>query len=273
MAVALQNRPDLEALRIGIRTGEFNVSYARNQALPNLSFTASLWSPGVSGTRLIYPASDPFGDPIGRIPGGRSDSLKDVFGFKLKNVSFGFTLDIPVSDLASRAALAQAKVDLDQRALEFKNLEQEVLTKIKIALRETEMNFKRIHALKRARELAQKQLATVPPVATDLRIDESQLTMENSFVRVRLDAATGGVASLAAKPLGAEVLDPAAAAFPRFYGRPNPALPARPEPPASYDSGTSKARLDWLARGPLWATLRALGMLKNTEKASRIACP
>ncbi len=95
------------------------------------------------------------------------------------------------------------------------------------------------------------------PAGIDLRVDESRLTLENEFLRVRLDAATGGIASLAAKPSGLEMLEPGSAAFPHFHGRPNPSLATRPQPPASYDSGTSKARIDWLARGPLWATLRA----------------
>ena len=95
------------------------------------------------------------------------------------------------------------------------------------------------------------------PVGTDLRVDESKLTLENEFLRVRLDAATGGVAGLVDKSSGREMLDPAGGVFPRFTGRPNPVLPTRPNPPAAYDSGTSKAQIDWLARGPLWATLRA----------------
>jgi alpha-mannosidase len=98
---------------------------------------------------------------------------------------------------------------------------------------------------------------SVPPAATGLKVDESNLTLENEFVRVRLDPATGGVASLAAKPSGREMLDPAGGAFPRFTGRPNPNLSTRPKPPAFYDSGSSKAQTDWLAKGPLWATLRA----------------
>jgi outer membrane protein TolC len=158
MAIALQNRPDLEALRIGVRTDEVQVRYAKNQALPDLSLKGSLWSPGVSGTRLIYPDDDPFSDPIDRIPGGRSGSLSDVFGFKHPSVSFGFSLDIPVSGLTSRAALAQAKVGLEQGTLELEKLKQEVQTRIKIALRDTVMNYNRIQALKTATELAQKQL-------------------------------------------------------------------------------------------------------------------
>jgi alpha-mannosidase len=96
-----------------------------------------------------------------------------------------------------------------------------------------------------------------PPAETDLRVDESKLTLENEFMRVRLDPASGGVAGLVAKPSGEEILDPAGGAFPRFTGRPNPNLSTRPKPPAFYDSGTSKAQIDWIARGPLWSTLRA----------------
>jgi outer membrane protein TolC len=158
MAIALQHRPDLEALRIGVRAGEFDVSLARNQSLPGLNFSGSLWSPGVSGTRLIYPPSDPFGDPIARIPGGRADSLKDVFGFKFVNVSLGVSLDVPVGNLLSRAAYARARVGLEQKSLEVKRLEQEIQTRVRIALRDVEMNFERIQTLKRASELARKQL-------------------------------------------------------------------------------------------------------------------
>jgi outer membrane protein TolC len=158
LAVALQHRPDLQALRIGVRAGEFDVSLARNQTLPGLNLSASLWSPGVSGTRLIYPDSDPFGDPIERIPGGRSDSLRDVFGFKFVNVSVGLSLDVPVGNLLSRAATARARVGLEQKTLEVKKLEQEILTRVKIAVRDVGMNFERIQTLKRASELARKQL-------------------------------------------------------------------------------------------------------------------
>jgi alpha-mannosidase len=112
--------------------------------------------------------------------------------------------------------------------------------------------------------------AAAPAPATDLRIDESKLILENEFLRVRLDPATGAIAGLAAKASGQEMVDPAGGAFPRFTGRPNPALPTRPDPPASYDSGTSKAQIDWIARGPLWATLRAQHAWKYLKFETRV---
>jgi len=101
---------------------------------------------------------------------------------------------------------------------------------------------------------------TAQPTAatdTDLRVDRSALTMENEFVRVRLDPNTGGVVSLVDKSSGEEALDSSPGAFPHFTGRPNPNLSTRPNPPAFYDSAKSKAAIDWIAGGPLWATLRA----------------
>jgi len=98
---------------------------------------------------------------------------------------------------------------------------------------------------------------SLPPTETDLRVDEAKLTLENEFVRVGLDPVTGGVASLIAKPSGREMLNRSHGAFPRLTGRPNPNLSTRPNPPAFYDSQKSKAKIDWLARGPLWATIRA----------------
>jgi alpha-mannosidase len=92
---------------------------------------------------------------------------------------------------------------------------------------------------------------------TDLRVDRSALTMENEFVRVRLDPNTGGVVSLVDKSSGQESLDSGPGAFPHFTGRPNPNLSTRPNPPAFYDSAKSKADIDWIDAGPLWATLRA----------------
>jgi len=109
------------------------------------------------------------------------------------------------------------------------------------------------------------------PLKTDLRFDESQLTMENEFLRVKLDPKTGAVAGLVSKASGDEMLDPAQGAFPRFTGRPAPGMSTRPEPPASYDSRDSKAQIDWLAKGPLFSTMRARHTWKYLNFETRIS--
>jgi outer membrane protein TolC len=158
LTTALQNRPDLESTRLGLQNYELNLSYTKNQMLPGLNLYASYWSPGVSGNQLIYDPENPWGPPIGEIPGGREDAFRDVFGFEYKNWQFGLTLDFPLNTVISRAAHAQARVDLEQAKLRLKEQEQQIYTELKIAVRAVETNFKRIQALKIARELAQRQL-------------------------------------------------------------------------------------------------------------------
>jgi len=161
LTTALQNRPDLESARLGIQNTEFDVGFQKNQLLPNLSFDASYWSPGLSGTQLILNPDDPFGPPLAQIPGGISDSFKDVFGFEYKNWSLGFTLEVPFNAIFSRAALAQAQITLDTALLQLKEQELQIYTDIKIAVRNVETAYKTIQALKVARRLSERQLEAV----------------------------------------------------------------------------------------------------------------
>jgi outer membrane protein TolC len=158
LRTAMENRPDLNATRIDLKNRELNVSYTRNQLLPNLSLNASYWSPGITGDQLVYPPGDPFADPIDLIEGSPSDALKDVFDFKYNNWSATITLDIPLNILLSRADYAQARVDLDQAVLRLKNQEQQLFLEIKSAVRAMQTDYKRVQAYKVARELSERTL-------------------------------------------------------------------------------------------------------------------
>jgi alpha-mannosidase len=96
-----------------------------------------------------------------------------------------------------------------------------------------------------------------PASKTSLVIDQSKFRLENEFLRVELNPNTGAIASLIHKSSGREMLDGKRGAFPRFTGKPNPDLSLRPGAPASFDSASSQGRLDWVAHGPLFATVRA----------------
>jgi alpha-mannosidase len=109
-----------------------------------------------------------------------------------------------------------------------------------------------------------------PPAKTDLCIDESKLLLENEHLRVRLDPTTGGIVSLVHKPSGREMLNAGQGACPRLTGRPNPNLSLRPNPPQFYDTAKSKAAIDWLARGPLYAEVRAQHALPYMRFETRI---
>jgi outer membrane protein TolC len=158
LRIAMTNRPDLQGTRLGIKNQEMNVSFAKNQLLPNLSFSASYWSPGLSGTQYFYDQRDPFGDPIEVVEHGSSEAWKDTFNFKYENWSAGITLDIPLNSVFSRANYAQAKVNLEQSLLRLKDTEQQIFLEVKSAVRAVQTNYERVQAYKAARELAERTL-------------------------------------------------------------------------------------------------------------------
>ena len=159
LATALANRPDLQVSRIDLKNKEVNLSYASNQLLPDLSFQASYWSPGISGTQLLYLDNNPLsGVVVGEVPGTSSDALKDAFNFRYKNWAVGVTLTIPLNTLLSRAEYAQAKVSLEQAMLSLKNREQQIFLDIRNAVRAVQTDYKRVQAYKVARELAGEKL-------------------------------------------------------------------------------------------------------------------
>jgi alpha-mannosidase len=94
-----------------------------------------------------------------------------------------------------------------------------------------------------------------PAQPTDLRCDESRMELENQYLQLKLDPATGAICSLIDKRNGRQMLSPAGGAFPVFHGRPNASYPLRtvfdPSGGAStpfYDSGKSKAQILLRAR-------------------------
>jgi outer membrane protein TolC len=164
LATALQNRPDLASSQLGIKTSEMDLSYAKNQTLPDLSFSASYWSPGVSGTEILYDRTgpNPLNWPIiGKNEEGLGESLKDVFGLEFPNWSVGLNLNFALSSILTRSAVAQAQVTLEQALLQLQEQEIQIYTDIKIAVRNVETRHKQHQALKVSRQLYEKQLEAV----------------------------------------------------------------------------------------------------------------
>jgi outer membrane protein TolC len=159
LATAIENRTDLEISRIGLENDQLNLSYVKNQTLPDLSLSASYSSPGIDGTRIFY-----IGNPLdGNIdytePGNITGALKQTVKFTYPNWNLGLTLNIPLANVFSRAALAQAKLNLRQSMLDLENQKEQVYLEIKNAVRSVEANYKRILAYTTARQLAEQKLA------------------------------------------------------------------------------------------------------------------
>lgn len=159
LSTGLQLRPDLQAIRTDLKNKDLDLGFAKNQLLPELNLNASYWSPGLSGTQILYQDDNPLtGIVIGTVPGKSSDALKDAFRFKYKNWTVGLTLSIPFTSVITRAQYAQAKVNLEQAQVNLQNQEQQAFLEIRNAVRDVQTNYKQVQAYKLARELAQEKL-------------------------------------------------------------------------------------------------------------------
>jgi outer membrane protein TolC len=160
LAAALENRPDLAIYRLDLQNREISARFARNQLLPDLSFSASYWSPGISGTQILYQDGNPLsGVVVGMLPGGASDSLRDAFRLRYKNYSIGVSLSVPLQNYLSRSHLQAVQWSYDQAVLRNRNVEQQVFLEVRNAVRAVETDFKRVQAYRVARELSERKLS------------------------------------------------------------------------------------------------------------------
>ena len=159
VAAALASRPELLSARTGVRSKDLELTYARNQLLPDLSFRLSYWSPGVSGTQILYQDDDPFsGVVVGKIFGQGADAMRDAFRFRYKNWSAGLTLSLPLNTVLTRAAAASASLDVERARLEMEKAEQQIILEVRDAVRDVETNAKRVASYEAALRLAERKL-------------------------------------------------------------------------------------------------------------------
>lgn len=157
---AFQNRPDLLEKKIDLRSSEIETRYAKNQLLPDFNLQASYWSPGISGTQILYKDDNALtGVIVGTVYSKESDAIKDALKFLYSNWSIALKLKIPLSSFITRSQVALAKLNLKQSKLQIINKEQQILLDIKKAVRAVHTNYKRVLAYRLARELTEKKLA------------------------------------------------------------------------------------------------------------------
>ncbi|MFZ2055002.1 MAG: TolC family protein [Candidatus Aminicenantales bacterium] len=159
LKTAYAESPELEKSLKEIESTKLDVSYQKNQLLPQLDLRASLWYPGQSGDILVYKDNDPYtGEVVDKIKGSRIDSFKDVFNLKYKNWYVTLNLTVPLDSIFSRAGLAQARLEEEKKLLERKKLEQTIYYDVLEAYKEMKNREEQIETAFRYRELTETRL-------------------------------------------------------------------------------------------------------------------
>ena len=157
--LALKERPEITINQKDIENSNIDVSYYKNQLLPQLDLVIQSFFPGQSGDRLIYKDNNPYsGEVVDKIEGGRSDSFKDVFGFKYKNLVLRLNLIVPLGNLISRASLAEAEMLKKQKLLSEEKEKKTIYYEINETLSEIKTIWNRINSSSQYRELIEQRL-------------------------------------------------------------------------------------------------------------------
>ncbi len=135
---ALENRYEYKSAKLDIQNKELNVRLTRNQLLPDLSLTGSVFTNGAGGL---------YGSDLSEMGSGHFVSY-----------SVGVILTVPLGNRGPQASYTKAKLVEDQAKTSLKNLELQITQQVREAARRVEANAKRVDANRAARVLAEEQL-------------------------------------------------------------------------------------------------------------------
>lgn len=135
---ALENRYEYKSAKLDITNKDLSVRLTRNQLLPDLALSGSVFSNGADAT---------YGGDISAM--GSSHFI---------SYSVGVILTVPLGNRAAQSSYIQSKLTLDQAKTSLKNLELQIVQQVRAAVRTVEANAKRIDANRAARILAEEQL-------------------------------------------------------------------------------------------------------------------
>jgi len=166
LRTALEQRPELVAVRLEIRGKGLQRMAAENQLLPRLNFVGAIGVNGLSGGAA---PSVPFQNPTPGAPainiqtnpaliGGYGRALELLHDGRFYNYSAGAMVEIPLSNAQARADYTAANINLEQAKLSLQRMEEGVTLEIKQAVSNLSSDLKGIDATRIARELAEENV-------------------------------------------------------------------------------------------------------------------
>ena len=154
---ALDKRTDLRQARKNVETLDINISYFKNQVLPQVNFEANYGLAGLGGNRLLRGAGFP-GPVIGETRRNFGSVLLDLLKNDFPTWTMGLTVSYPLGASAAETGLERIKLQRTQLETQIKNLEFQVTTQVRDLARQVNTYVKRIEATQSVRTLAEQRL-------------------------------------------------------------------------------------------------------------------
>jgi outer membrane protein TolC len=156
---ALSERTDLAIAHKNVDSNSVSLKYLKDQLLPQADLVALYGLTGLGGTQLIRTGTGIGGQGatiLNTIPGSYGDALSSLTNNPRWSLTLNFSY--PLGQSSQEAAVARARVQLNQVDAQIKQIELQVATDVTSAALNVQSNGERVQAAQAARQLAQQQL-------------------------------------------------------------------------------------------------------------------
>ncbi|MDD8024998.1 MAG: TolC family protein [Acidobacteriota bacterium] len=159
LRTARKERPEIANAESQLADAGLDVRYNRNQLLPDLSLNFAIRNPGQSGIKYVFQDDNYLtGIVIDKIEGSRWDSISNIFKQHYNNMFVTLTLNVPLANMLSRAALARARLSQDKARLTLEKARRDLEAEVLDAVKDLETAGRKIEASTRYRELMEKKV-------------------------------------------------------------------------------------------------------------------
>lgn len=155
---ALSERTDLEIAKKNVQANDVTLKFLHNQTLPQTDFIARYGLVGLGGTQFVTTGTGLTREITGTIPGGYGDALSTLFNGRFPTWTVALNVSYPLGMSTADAAVARAKIQLNQTAAQVNQVELQIATDVTNAALQVQSNSERVQAAQAARQLAQQQL-------------------------------------------------------------------------------------------------------------------
>ena len=152
---ALQNRTELEELRLGLKNSELSRKTARNALLPSLDvygLYAGMGLAGVKSGNYALPGVTTV------LPVDYGGAVRSAFDNSAPEYQVGLQLSIPLRNRVAKADQYRTELEYRQSQVYFEELKKRILIEVRNARYALEQGASRVDAARHARDLSQKTL-------------------------------------------------------------------------------------------------------------------
>jgi outer membrane protein TolC len=156
---ALSERTDLAIAKKNVEGNDVTLKYLNNQLLPQADLQVNYGAQGVGGPFLQRSQTGILGSDVTTIvPGGIADAFSTLFRNSYPRWTVQMNLSYPIGQSAQEAAVARARVQLNQVQAQLKQIELQVATEVTNAAITARNAAESVQAAQAARELSQRRL-------------------------------------------------------------------------------------------------------------------